>query len=126
MPGSNPAEVDRISGRTALHFAAASGHEHIVAQLLGPELNVDGIPFASDGMTPLHFAAQYGHDTIVKRLLAEWPAQAIQRNNYGHTPLHLAAGFGYESIVEQLLAVMHRHEIDAGDTVRRDCLDDGL
>jgi hypothetical protein len=57
-------------GQTALHIAARSGHEHVVAALLRAEA---ADPNTSDkiGATPLHSAAVYGHLSVVRLLLSQ-------------------------------------------------------
>ena len=68
----------------ALILAAAHGHSHVVARLLG----ADADPAALDerGFTAMHWAAHHGHAEVVRQLIAAGaPLEA--RNPYDGTPL---------------------------------------
>ena len=54
-------------GNTALHYAAANGHEQIVQALLARKCNVDAI--SNYGWTALMEASSYAHIAVVRLLL---------------------------------------------------------
>jgi len=57
---------------TALHLAAANGHDNVVKLLINAGMNVN--IQTSAGNTPLRFAAMYGHLSTCKLLLEEFGA----------------------------------------------------
>jgi len=73
---------------TALHWAAAHGHDPIVRLLL--ERGADADARGGYDMRPLHWAALRGHAAAARALLAAGAAVKA-RNLYGMTPLHEAA-----------------------------------
>jgi F-type H+-transporting ATPase subunit beta len=87
-------------GGTALHWAAVTGDEALLAFLLSRAMNVE----SGDryGWTPLHTAVWMGQDAITKRLLAAGASPNTTTNN-GHTPLHFAAMRNYREAVTALL-----------------------
>jgi F-type H+/Na+-transporting ATPase subunit beta len=87
-------------GGTALHWAAVTGDEPLLAFLLSCKVNVE--PSERYGMTPLHTAVWMGQETIIKRLL-EVGASPNTTTNNGHTPLHFAAMRNYREAVAALL-----------------------
>lgn len=93
----------RVGGchRTALHLAAADGHDRVVSQLLvvSPDL-IRAADFY--GRTALHLAAIYGHDKVVAQLLAASPSVSVQTDFDGRIPLHDASSV---AVVDELLAV---------------------
>ena len=74
-------ETKDTAGRTALHFAANSGHLEIVKYLLakGIDINLK----SSANTTPLHFAAFSGHLDIVKWLVENHAELEIKNNQSG-------------------------------------------
>jgi len=91
--------------RTALHFAAANGHDEIVARLLAhnPAL-IDAVTFF-DNMKALHSAASEGHETIVLQLLNHSPGLIDLKTACDQkTALHIAASRGHVKVVAELLA----------------------
>ncbi|MCO5559406.1 hypothetical protein L7F22_013005 [Adiantum nelumboides] len=60
---------DRM-GRTALHYAAREGHQHVLKLLLDSTEsgNIAGIPDL-DGLLALHMAAQGGHVEVIRTLI---------------------------------------------------------
>jgi ankyrin repeat protein len=91
-----------FSGRTPLSFAAESGQEGTVKQLLDTcRVNIDSSD--NNGRTPLSWAAWNGQERIVKQLLDTGKVDADSRDNSGRTPLSWAAWNGQERIVKQLL-----------------------
>lgn len=57
-----PVDCTDEEGNTALHFAAASGHEHLVRFLLRKGASVDSRN--NYGWTPLMQAARYDNDSL--------------------------------------------------------------
>jgi ankyrin repeat protein len=91
-----------FSGRTPLSFAAESGQEGTVKQLLDTcRVNIDSSD--NNGRTPLSWAAWNGQEGVVKQLLDTGKVDADSRDNSGRTPLSWAAWNGQERIVKQLL-----------------------
>jgi len=87
-------------GWTPLLWAADSGHEVIVKQLLE---NGAAIDFESPhGHTPVSLAVKKGHSAIVKLLISRG-ATFQTKDNKGRTPLLYAALNGDESLVKLLL-----------------------
>lgn len=91
---------------TALHYAAARGHQNVLLLLLhaGVEINCQ----TNDKYTPLHLSCLNGHQGCVKALLyyADHIKVKIDKNlpsKMGDTPLHLAATWGFVEIIETLL-----------------------
>jgi ankyrin repeat protein len=88
------------AGRTALHFAANSGHLDLVKYLLakGVDINLK----SNANTTPLHFAAFSGHLDIVKWLV-ENHAELEIKNNQMATPLYFAAMKGHSDVLKYLV-----------------------
>lgn len=94
----NLALRDRL-GRNALWFAASSGNEQIVDELLVAGVPVDG---SSVQQSPLFAAVQAGRAGVVQRLLRKGlPPDA--KNSVGDTPLISAAALGDATVVRTLL-----------------------
>ena len=89
------------NGATALHLAAAWGHETMAGLLIesGADVNAAG----PRDNTPLHFAAQEGHAGIVDLLLAAG-ADVTVRNSAGGTAMKFAVGWGHRDVVAALKA----------------------
>ncbi|XP_049843247.1 E3 ubiquitin-protein ligase MIB1-like [Schistocerca gregaria] len=86
--------------RTALHWAAAMGHEEVAAHLLEVGAGVNARDRWQN--TPLHLAAWKGHAAVV-RLLAASSADHNARDQSGSTPLHDAARRGRAEAAAALL-----------------------
>ncbi len=104
LPPAIPAQPLAINrqdshGMTALHWAAAQGHDDIVRLLLdhGAHINVQD----RDGNTPLHIAVRNGNLSTVK-LLVERGARVTLVNRHGETPLALAHRYHRPDIVALL------------------------
>jgi len=123
---TQPDMADTRYSRTALSWAAESGHDAVVKLLLRPLFVNPGsigrwrgtalvmaLLFKrkyvnpnrqdNDGQTPLSLAAQNGYDGIVKLLLARDDVSPDRLDNSGRTPLLLAAGYGHDGITKLLL-----------------------
>jgi ankyrin repeat protein len=92
------AQVNR-SGWTALHYAAAGGHDEIVKVLLKHSAYIDAE--SPNKTTPLMMAARGGHIMTVKLLLDEG-ADLMLKNELGMTARDFAEKFGFNDIVEGL------------------------
>lgn len=92
-------EVEKSSGRNALHKAAFWGHDGTIDFLLS-ECKLD--PNVKDlyGDTALHDAARFGHMTVIEHLLK--CADVSVKNNQGKTALEVAADYNQEKVVERL------------------------
>ena len=97
--------------RTALQFAAESGHKTMVELLLDRGAAVD----ARDkfGRTALHFAVSKGYLSVAKSLIAKDADVNARNTQSGWTPLHTAADSGSKPMAELLLA--NKAEINALD-----------
>ncbi|XP_062841723.1 ankyrin repeat and SAM domain-containing protein 6-like isoform X2 [Trichomycterus rosablanca] len=87
-------------GNTALHFAAASGHEHLVRFLLRKGASVDS--WNNYGWTPLMQAARFGHLNVA-HILLENGAEINGRNRLGASVLAMAARGGHTHVAQLLL-----------------------
>jgi len=87
------------TGWTALHYAAASGHNDIVQLLLDRYAYIDAE--SPNQTTPIMMAARGGHILTVKLLLDEG-ADATLKNGAGMTAIDFARAGGFNDIVEGL------------------------
>jgi ankyrin repeat protein len=88
--------------KTALHFAAANGHEEVVKLLL--KRGADATITTTMYMTPLSSACAGGHLGVAQLLLEHQGLQALgMATNTMCTPLHHAANQGREDAVRFLL-----------------------
>lgn len=94
------AGVDRRSGRSVLHWAAATGRDKLLASLLNAGVNVNTVD--NNGTTPLESAVLLTSEMAVRRLLKSG-ADTKHRNREGWAALHLAAVTGNVVIAELLL-----------------------
>jgi ankyrin repeat protein len=92
------AEVNQ-SGWTALHYAAANGHDDIVTLLIENYAYIDAE--SPNGTTPIMMAARGGHIMTVKLLLDEG-ADATLKNGAGMTAIDFARSGNHTDIVEGL------------------------
>ena len=98
--GSDVNEVTLQAKGTALHLAAARGHEALAEVLLSWGASVD--PQDHVGATPLFAACQEGHLACVLALLNA-QASVSMPDNHGQLPIHAAAGDNQVEIVRALL-----------------------
>ena len=98
--GSNVNEVVPVTKHTALHYAAANGHQAVVEALLSWGAAVDQQGHA--GFTPLLVACQDGQLPCVLTLL-EAGASFSLHNHEGNFPIHAAAQKNRVKIVKALL-----------------------
>ncbi|HWB08174.1 MAG TPA: ankyrin repeat domain-containing protein [Pirellulales bacterium] len=87
--------------RTALMFAACSGHVPVIAELLKAGAKISQKDHA--GCTALHLAAHHGHLEAVRALLAAG-SKVDQRGPNRQSPASLAAERGAAEVVQALLA----------------------
>ncbi len=100
--GADPNEVDSVEGQTALMWATAEGHLHVVDALLAARADVDHrarvseltkrsmrTDFPSGGFTALMWAARNGDEALVRRLV-EGGADLSLTNGDGATAMMLA------------------------------------
>ena len=87
-------------GRTALHWAARSGHLEVVKFLVGAGASLEAE--SNDSWTALHFAARWGRLAILKVLVGAG-ANLEAKNNSGSTALHFAARWGRLAMVKFLV-----------------------
>ena len=98
--GSNGSDVNPETKWTALHDAAARGHEAVVEALLSWGAIVD--PQDDTGTTPLYAACQNGHLACVLALLKA-QARVSMADDYGNLPIHVAAQVNRVEIIRALL-----------------------
>jgi ankyrin repeat protein len=90
-------------GVTALGFAAAGGHEDVMAFLQNSGAKANSK--SDTGVTPLMHASWGGHLGVVRKLLGIMGDEALaERDDEGRTALHYAASEGREEMVAPLLA----------------------
>jgi len=117
------------AGQTAIHCAAANGHDEVLQDLLGmrpktakkdnssspdgPERAMCTLPLEllaaktyKLGWTALHYAAHNGHAVCIDLLMdaaSHAPDILAATNDSGRTPLHVAAHAGHQNCCETLL-----------------------
>jgi len=96
------AKSDDSVDPTPLHLAAKHGHEAIVKQLLGKEVNVGSL-YSSE--TPLYLAAENGHEAVVKLLVEKGVNVGLSAETVSDhdTALHIAARNGHKAVIQVLL-----------------------
>lgn len=99
------------AGMTALHLAAAFGHDEACAALLDREPALLEAR-CNQGVTPLLLAAHKGRSATCKFLLGRG-AELATRSKRGGSPLHAAAQQGHLGTVELLLR--HGSAVNAAD-----------
>jgi len=88
-------ELERSSGRTALHKAAFWGHDGVVRYLLDEcGLNPNAVDYNGD--TALHDAVRFNHPNVVTLLLPK--SDSTIKNKEGLDVLALAYKYGHEKI----------------------------
>jgi len=94
----NVHEVEKSSGRSALHKAAFFGHDAVLNFLL-TECKLNPNLQDYNGDTPLHDAAKFGHINLVKMLLANG-SDAFIRNKQNKTVMEIARDYGHEEVID--------------------------
>jgi len=93
-------QVERNSGRSALHKAAFWGHIDTV-NYLSKELHLNVNQQDYNGDTPAHDAARFGHLNVVKALV-EAGANVAIRNHAGRTVADVAAQYEKADVVNYI------------------------
>ena len=93
---------------TALHLGAAYGHPNAVQTLLSKGAEIETKDLG--GMTALHYASCNGHSAVVQLLLNKG-CRLETRTDVGLTALHMAAWFARKEVVKLLIA--HGAAVDA-------------
>ncbi|EQC27025.1 TKL protein kinase [Saprolegnia diclina VS20] len=100
--GARPSTVNE-DGATALHVAAANGHDDIVTLLLATDPSLSCRSDQS-GNLPLHLAAAKGHMFIVEKLVQHAPVKSLSwTNSGGCTPLSVAIKCAHAPLVSLLI-----------------------
>ena len=115
----HPSRADRLdmfrekdsTGRTALHLAAAAGHDKVINVWLEECSPSDRLATVrekdSTGRTALHLSAAAGFDTVTQLLLEGLHADRLNivriKDSTGCTALHLAAAAGHDKVIKLLL-----------------------
>lgn len=68
---------------TALHIAAAAGHENVVRYLLSEGISADASALRGNNFSPLHAAAMNGHATVSSLLLDHGADPDVQAGDGG-------------------------------------------
>jgi len=93
-------QLERNSGRSALHKAAFWGHIDTVLYLAHDlHLNVNQLDYNGD--TPAHDAARFGHLNVV-RALVDNGANVTLRNGAGKTVAEVAAQYEKTDVVNYI------------------------
>ena len=102
MVNRDPSLVNSTEGlgRTALHFAASSGHRQLATYLLDRGANVNHIN--RDGESPIHWAIKRGDYKMVRTLILRGADISIYFST-GETTLSYACRTGLKDIVQVLL-----------------------
>uniref|UniRef100_A0A1B6DYF3 Uncharacterized protein n=1 Tax=Clastoptera arizonana TaxID=38151 RepID=A0A1B6DYF3_9HEMI len=98
--GESAALSPDSNGSTALHLAAAAGHDDISTALLLAGSKVNAVD--SSGCTPLQLAAAEGYLDIVNQLIKHGADVNKQDNVHGNTALHEASWKGFSKTVAAL------------------------
>ena len=101
--GGDKHTIDVITGRTTLHFAAASNSLSTLDRLLNEGLELEARD--KNGNTPLHRAAARGSPEIIERLV-DRGADLSALNNRGQTPL--LVGIAADNSLQGLEIILER------------------
>nr|CAD7573191.1 unnamed protein product [Timema californicum] len=102
--------------QTALHVAAAAGHEAAVSALLQNGSNFNATD--SNGDNALHIAAREGHLSVARVLLTESSLDAETVNIKGQNPLHVLSRYSRENssaMCELFLECMPNYPLNQPD-----------
>jgi len=89
--------------QTALHFAAANGHDSMVKLLVNNGADKEIKDYF--GRTALHLAAAFDRGNTITLLVNQLEVDREAKYNRGWTALHCAASLGHKSTVERLLSL---------------------
>ncbi|CAO2647257.1 Nn.00g081790.m01.CDS01 [Neocucurbitaria sp. VM-36] len=113
------AAVDPYSKNSALHYAAANGHNDVVKLLISTSADKPAAAFINAvneaGNTPLHWAALNGHLESVK-LLMQSGADVTIFNKAGHDAVFEAELNDKQEVVDWLLGAVEELEKGIGQT----------
>ena len=82
-----------------LHFAARSGWDKVVEDLIQRYDTCHIQSKDERGWTPLHYAVVYHQLSVVQLLVGKFNTDLLCKDNCENTPIHLACHHGYETIV---------------------------
>lgn len=88
--GDDPITFDHRQ-RTPIHYAAGSGHGHVLLELL--ESTEEPITPDNRGKTPIHWAAESGQSDVIKYLV-DRTDNPVATDLFDWTPIHYAAKRG--------------------------------
>ncbi|XP_041483387.1 putative ankyrin repeat protein RF_0381 [Lytechinus variegatus] len=91
-------------GWTVLHYAASSGNEAVVNDLLDQK-DLSSSRRSRRGHSPLDVAVRSGKAGTAGFLLDKDASVIHQSDSEGFTPLHLAIESGFTSVVEELISL---------------------
>lgn len=108
-PKADVHQLEKTSGRSALHKAAFWGHNGMVEYLAAElKLNVNEADVYGD--TPLHDASKFGH-AVACEILLKNGAYPFAKNKDGKTPLDLAILHGKGNVVQLLNAYANKSRL---------------
>ena len=99
--GAKPDAAENGDGMQAIHYAAKSGNDEMLDELLRYGVKADSI--AEGTLTAIVAAAAGGHASTVQKLLAVGASPNLGRNLAGDSALAIASFYGHKDVVKLLL-----------------------